>query len=51
MKINEERKLVREQSFSDVSYIFKSEHEMLAIMKAKKVSERPRTHSSNKNVQ
>lgn len=50
MKIREERQLMRELGFSDVSYIFKSEHEMLAIMKVIKVSGRPRTHNSNKNV-
>ena len=38
MKISEERQLMRENGFLNVSYIFKSEHEMLAIMKAKKVS-------------
>lgn len=50
MKIREERQLMSEHGFSDVSYIFKSEHEMQAIMKAKKVSGRTRTHNSNKNV-
>lgn len=50
MKIREERQLISEHGFSDVSYIFKSEHEMLAIMKAKKVSGHTRTHNSNKNV-